>query len=286
MKLYTLIRTKQEAEKRGTYQLLQQACDKLSVELSPIELNRIFLTADSSEELIEKGQGWFRLIAGPRAALAESILIRDDLSTIYDEWRIKIQPGLWSDTILMQKAGLPIIPTVFAFAGPTDEGLQSAVDSLGGFPVVLKCSGLSHGQGVTLCNSMEELMRKTQAYEPKDYAKLAMRKFIPGARHIRAVVIGDKCVDAIEYDKQPDDFRTNAVAHPTAKPYEAPTEITKLAVSAARANGVKFAGIDILLGSDGAYIAELNNPCNFARNYLTNGKNLALDLVEYLTISH
>jgi ribosomal protein S6--L-glutamate ligase len=151
---------------------------------------------------------------------------------------------------------------------------------------VVKCTGLSHGQGVFLCTNPEELKACIGQFDKSDYHKLALRRFIKGAQHIRVVVIGRQAVDAIKYDQPPDDFRTNAVKVPTASSFPLSEEISALAVSAAQANGVRLAGVDILIGEDGkANVAEVNTPCNFGRNYLTNGKNLADDLIKMLTSS-
>src|SRR5690606_11342841 len=104
-----------------------------------------------------------------------------------------------------------------------------------------------------------------------------LRQFIHDARHIRVVVVGDRAVDAIEYAPQPNDFRTNAVAVPQVTKFELgeSPEIGELSERAVAAAGLGFGGVDVLLQPDGRFfVAEVNFPCNFARNQLNTGVDI------------
>jgi hypothetical protein len=281
MKLYVLIRSLEEAQRRQTYQLLQKACEEAGVELVPLEQEKMAFDA-ATADILEQGNAFYRLSTGPAPSLAEQLLIKPGLSTIYESWRVPPFFSSWADTVLMFHKKLPIIPTTFLLASLPPVQIDKIVEDLGGYPVVLKISGKSHGQGVFLCHTLVDIQRNLQQPSAVDRPLVGLRKFVPDARHIRAVVVGNECVDAIEYDVQPGDFRTNAVTVPTAKNYDANDKLRKVAVEAASASGVKFAGVDILIGADDTYIAEVNSPFNFARNYLTNGKNLAQNLVGML----
>jgi len=282
MKLHVLIRSLEDAQPRLTYQLLQKACQAQDVELIPIEQEKLVFDS-GSKLMIQDGEAFYRLSTGPAQILAEQLLVRPGLSTIYEPWRLPLESSTWEDTLLMIEKGLPIIDTTFLFAFGSKQEIDSAVEKTGGYPVVVKYTGLSHGQGVFLCQDSRDLERVIAGYDKKKYAQLALRRFIDGAAHLRVVVVDAQAADTIKYHQPADDFRTNAAAVPKASPYASSPEIDKLAVSAAKAYGVKMAGVDILVGQDGkAWVAEVNNPCNFGRNYLTNGKNLAEDLVRML----
>lgn len=281
-KLYVLVRSGEEARQKLTYKLLAEACQNQGVELVTLEQEKKTFSAES-KRLIEAGAGFYRLSTGPAPAFAEQLLVRPDISTIYEPWRLPLLSTAWIDTLLMSEKELPIIPTEFLFADHPREEIDELVRKLGGYPVVLKYTGFSHGKGVSLCHSFDEVAEVIAKTDKKRHYRLAMRRFIENATHIRVVVIGDKAVDAIKYDQPEDDFRTNAANTPTAEPYDAPKEVLDLAVKAAQAFGVKLTGVDILIdGAGRPWLAEANTPCNFGRNYLTNGKNLAEELVKLL----
>lgn len=110
--------------------------------------------------------------------------------------------------------------------------------------MVVKVLGRSHGHGVFKASSPTELAE-------------------------RLVVIGDKVVSTIKYIQPTDDFRTNAVDSPTVEPIEVDNSMKKVVIEAVRVNGCEFGGVDILRCPSGEfYLAELNYPCNFARNQL------------------
>ena len=192
----------------------------------------------------------------------------------------------WSATERLSRADLPIIPTVLNVGKGQDEHLASYVEKLGGFPVILKGSGGSHGASVLRLDSMESL-RSVLGYVASDKTTLfALRKFIHAATHLRMVVIGNQVVDAIRYFPQPDDFRTNAVATPKVEPYAQTGENQQyfdLAAAAVKALGLEFGGVDLLVDEKGdAYIAEVNFPCNFARNQMNTGFDVAGAIVDHL----
>jgi ribosomal protein S6--L-glutamate ligase len=156
------------------------------------------------------------------------------------------------------------------------------VNLLGGFPVVVKLSGGSHGSGVRKADSLSGLEQQINELR-QDSQHMVLRKFIADARHIRCVVIGDKVVDAIEYMPVDGDFRTNAVDEPQVKPFEHDYEIFALAENAVKAGVTEFGGVDILIDTNGVgYVAEVNFPCNFARNQMCTGKDISGMIVDYL----
>lgn len=115
-------------------------------------------------------------------------------------------------------------------------------------------------------------------------SRFVLRKFIANARHFRMVVIGDKVVDTIEYIAPDDDFRTNAVAVPQVLPRnDASDDLKRIAAHATNALGLEFGGVDVLIDTEGnAYIAEVNFPCNFARNQMCTGTDIAGQMIDYL----
>lgn len=192
-----------------------------------------------------------------------------------------------SSAMRQMLAGVQTIPTVLldeTYAAYQEAELTEVVQSIGGFPVILKQGGLSHGQGVRLMKDAGQLLEALRSVKGSDLQKMMLRQYLASYRHARLVVLDGEIVDSIEYLVPEDDFRTNA-GKITVVPQVFDDSVQALALSAARLSSVAFGGADVLIdnASGKAYLAEFNTPCNFARNQLTTGVPIAEMLIDYLT---
>lgn len=279
-KFYCIISDINNPANPDTFRLLKTAVENKGFQFVAVDA----LTTSPHMLKIEPDSMLYRLSSSPVARFLEAYVYRQDIATMYKDYDIILARAFsWGSTLRTERAGLPSIPTIYKTYLLNDEQLQQAVTDLGGFPIVVKGSGGSHGSDVKKADTFDEL-RELLA-DPLSRDNLALRKFIHHARHIRVVVVGNRAVDAIEYDVQPNDFRTNAVAVPTVQPFtiaESP-EIAKTAVASVLSQGVEFGGVDILLQPDGEfYVAEVNFPCNFARNQMCTHVNIAELMVDHL----
>ena len=278
-KFYCIVTDVENLANPDTFRLLKAAVEEKGLDFEVIDVKTQSRTITSIEPGI-----LYRLGITNDAVMLEARLVNDSMVTFYKNKDNLFARGFeWGSTLRLQMAGLPIIPTVFAIAKLDKPTLQVAVDELGGFPIVVKGAGGSHGSAVKSANSVDEI---SEIIANDDNKKtLVLRRFIHEARHIRIVVVGDQAVDAIEYQPQPDDFRTNAVAVPQVKAFDLESNlgIKQTAEAAVKTIGLEFGGVDILLQPDGQFfIAEVNFPCNFARNQMNTGTNVAGAMVEYL----
>lgn len=284
MKFYCLI-VNDEQKTSKSYEYLEQAVRARNVEFVPIVADT-FDHGQDMQRALETPSILYRIGTGKRAMLLESLLVRPGVTTFYSDIRPLFMRGTWGPTVVQQNAGLPVIPTIFNIDRTQEEKFADYVERLGGFPVVLKSSGGSHGSGVMRVDSLESLRSVVGFTAPGRPGEFALRKYIHDATHLRLVVIGDQVVDAIRYLPQPGDFRTNAVAVPQVEAYPRTDKNSKyfeLAVKTVAVEGLEFGGIDLLVTPDGtAYIAELNFPCNFSRNQMNTGIDVAGAMVDYL----
>jgi glutathione synthase/RimK-type ligase-like ATP-grasp enzyme len=127
-------------------------------------------------------------------------------------------------------------------------------------------------------------LRSVLDYVSNGSSDFVLRKYISNARHLRIIVIGSEVKDVIEYKSQSGDFRTNAVATPQVEVVkDLPGDIAASAVSSVHELGLEFGGIDVLVDENGDYhIAEVNFPCNFARNQANTGADIAGMIIDYL----
>lgn len=219
--------------------------------------------------------------SGERASgIAEIHLLTDQVATFYHSYERALNRNVTS-FIMHQKAGLPIPRTIPRLT--RDRALlKKYVAYVGGFPVIIKADGGSHGVGVMKVDSMNSLISITD-YLHQNHQYVIMRQFINVSTSARLIALGNKVVSSIEYAAPEDDFRSNVGLFPQVQPKEFPSQINDLAVAATKLRGVDFGGVDILIDSQGQpYITEINFPCNFARAQRVTGIDIAGQMVDYL----
>lgn len=283
MKFYCIIRSEDDITNTDTYDLLKKAVENRGIEFVPLEANNFDYSKDI--ESLEEHAMVYRVARGDRASLLEVLMGGKSAHGLYKNTDALLSRRFsWGSAIRMQNAHVPIIPTIYNVSRHEDKRLREYVGTLGGFPIIVKSSGGSHGEGVMKIDSISSLRSVLGFISDDRSADFVLRKFINSARHLRLIVIGDEVIDTIEYDAQADDFRTNAVAAPTVVARnDIGDDLKKIAIDAVAALGLEFGGVDLLIDeSDKAYVAEVNFPCNFARNQMNTGVDVVGRLVDYL----
>jgi len=282
MILYCIIKSENAIANLNTYNLLKKACEDRGVEFIPLEADTLNY-ATIYDEIVE-GSLLYRLASSHRAALLEALLDDKVITLRKDNASLLSRAFGWGSALRLERAGVSIIPTIYNVSRNHDAQLQDYVKRLGGFPIVLKSSGHSHGAGVMMLNSLGSLRSVLDYISDETTSNLVLRKYIANARHLRLVVVGNKVADSIEYLPQPGDFRTNAVATPQVKQLSfVDPKITADAIKAVEVLGLEFGGVDVLIDEeDNFYIAEVNHPCNFARNQLNTGVDISGMMVDAL----
>ena len=179
-----------------------------------------------------------------------------------------------------------IIPRTF-IAPKTFEGLNySKCDFLNnvikeiGFPIVVKEAYGSFGEQVYLANDIDSLNKIVDQIGYKDFL---MQEFIASSKgkDIRINVVGKNAVASMLREND-NDFRSNISSGGHGEKYEPKPEYLDLAVKAAQALGLDFAGVDVLFGKDGPIICEVNSNPQFASTLKATGVNLADYIAEYI----
>lgn len=285
MRLFCIVNDIDNLHNPDVFRLLSASAKERGIEFVTIESKEVDMASLVDME-IREGDMLYRLGIDAKSVWAEALLCRDGIATLYrDDSGVFARSFSWGGALRMLHEGVDIIPTRFGVSGD-ERVLQGNVDRLGGFPVVIKSSGGSHGSGVRMANDMGELLRAVAELESSGGGKsrAVLRKFIKNARHVRCVVLEDKVIDAVEYLPVEGDFRTNAVSVPRVKAFAGDTlRVFGLAEAAAQCVPVVFGGVDILVDEAGeAFVAEANFPCNFARNQMNTGVDISGMILDYL----
>ena len=135
------------------------------------------------------------------------------------------------------------------------------------------------GKGVYKVDNFDEL--KTIFKKLRMLPHLYQQAVGTLGKDTRVIVIGNKIVGAIER-RSADDFRSNVELGGSAKSVIITEEQADLAKESVRLLGLDYAGVDILTGSDGEYICEVNSNAFFNGMEQATGINVAKQYAEYI----
>ena len=150
-----------------------------------------------------------------------------------------------------------------------------------GLPSVIKEAYGSFGEQVYLANTLEKANKIIDQIGYKDFL---MQEYIASSKgkDIRINVVGNKAIVSMLRENK-NDFRSNISNGGTGSKFEPKQEYLDLAVNAAKALGLDFAGVDVMFGpNDEPIICELNSNPQFASTLQYTGVNLAEVIADYI----
>jgi ribosomal protein S6--L-glutamate ligase len=138
--------------------------------------------------------------------------------------------------------------------------VMPAIERVGGAPVVIKLLEGTQGIGVILADSVDMAAAIIETLHSTKQNVL-VQKFVAESRgrDIRAFVVGDRVVAAMRRRAAGQEFRSNVHRGGRAENLELDEEYERTAVRAAQIMGLRVAGVDMLEGSDGPKIMEVNS---------------------------
>ena len=202
------------------------------------------------------------------------------ISTAPSEGIAQSRDKLRSMQLLVQY-GLPV-PKTAVIAQPS--ALFSAVQSVGGTPVIIKLIQGTQGKGVILARNLATaaaVMHKIQSAK----RQALIQEFIAesAGKDWRLIVVGNKCVAAMERQAATQgEFRSNLHLGGTAVPITPDPETIKLAVAAAKAHGLPVAGVDIVPSKRGPLLLEINSSPGLEGIEKVTGVDVAAHIIDYL----
>lgn len=123
------------------------------------------------------------------------------------------------------------------------------------FPLVYKPSCGSKGDGVRLLANEGALKQLIRKCPPPYYVQQYIGDVL---EELRVIVIGSEVIGAVRKRKRPGEWRGNLALGANAQPVPPTGPVVSAALSAAKAVGAGFAGIDILVTSEGPVVIEVN----------------------------
>lgn len=181
---------------------------------------------------------------------------------------------------ILTKAGVDIPKTVFA---KTPEKVDELIKIVGGPPVILKLTEGTQGVGVVLAESSKNAKSTIEAFYGLR-ANFLIQEYIAESKgaDIRALVINGKVVASMKRQGQEGDFRSNLHRGGEGFPIRLTPKEELAAITAARALGVKVAGVDLLQSSRGPLVMEVNSSPGLEGIERATGVDVADLIVAYI----
>lgn len=151
--------------------------------------------------------------------------------------------------------GLPV--TGFAHATEDIDGL---IETVGGAPLVIKLLEGTQGIGVVLAETKQAAKSVIEAFRGLE-ANILVQEFIKEAKgaDIRCFVVGGKVIAAMKRQGAEGEFRSNLHRGGSAEKVKLTPEERSTAVRAAKAMGLRVAGVDLLRSDRGPVVMEVNS---------------------------
>ncbi|GHB28033.1 30S ribosomal protein S6--L-glutamate ligase [Salinicola rhizosphaerae] len=181
---------------------------------------------------------------------------------------------------LLSRKGLGLPVTGFAHS-PDD--IPDLITMVKGAPLVIKLLEGTQGIGVVLAETNQAAESVIQAFMGMK-ANIMVQEYIKEAKgaDIRCFVIGDKVVAAMKRQAAEGEFRSNLHRGGTASVIRITPEERSTAIRAAKAMGLRVAGVDLLRSNHGPVIMEVNSSPGLQGIEAATGKDIAGQIIEHL----
>lgn len=180
---------------------------------------------------------------------------------------------------LLAQAGLPTPRTVVCERA--DDAL-AAFAWLGGDIIVKPLFG-SMGLGMTRIQDEDVAYRVFKALELERAVYYLQETIAHAGRDIRAFVLNNRVLAAIERTAADGGWRTNVARGGQARPINLTEDQTALCLRAASVVGADYAGVDLLISNDDQpYVIEVNGIPGWQGVQQATGIDVAVEIVAYL----
>jgi ribosomal protein S6--L-glutamate ligase len=185
---------------------------------------------------------------------------------------------------ILSGSGIAMPTTGFANS-PVDT--NELIKMVGGAPLIVKLLEGTQGKGVVLADTEKAAESVINAFKSLQ-ANILVQEFVKEAngKDIRCFVVDNKVVGSMMREAAPGDFRANLHLGGTASAVKITQEERRVAISAAKALGLKVAGVDIIRSKTGPKVLEVNSSPGLEGIEDVTGRNIAAMMIESIERNH
>jgi len=182
----------------------------------------------------------------------------------------------------LSAAGIPTPLSVFA---KDLDHLDSAIDAVGGPPVVIKPLNGGQGRGVMLAETRATAVAilENLILTGRDHL---VQQLVTGSigEDRRLLVLDGRVIASIRRIAKSGEFRPNLHRGGRAEVLQPTDDESELAIAATEAVGLRFAGVDLLSGVDGSKVIEVNGSPGLEGIERATGLDLASEVLTSLAV--
>jgi ribosomal protein S6--L-glutamate ligase len=181
---------------------------------------------------------------------------------------------------LLARHGIGLPVTAFAHDPKQTEEVIALV---GGAPVVIKLLEGTQGIGVVLGETPRSAKSVIEAFRGAN-VNILVQEFIKeaGGTDIRALVVGEKVIAAMQRKGAEGEFRSNLHRGGSAKQIKITPEERSTALRAAKAMGLNVCGVDMLRANHGPVVMEVNSSPGLEGVEKATGIDVAGKIIEFI----
>ncbi len=172
------------------------------------------------------------------------------------------------------------VPATAMIRNPED--IETALNLVGGPPVILKLIEGAQGIGVMLAESRDSIESTINAFFSLGQ-NIIIQQFVSESkgRDIRVLVVGDKVVASMRRVAKAGEFRTNIHRGGQGETIALPRLYEDIAIQAVRTLGLDVAGVDIIESTDGPKVLEINPSPGIEALEKINKQDIATEIIRY-----
>ena len=185
---------------------------------------------------------------------------------------------------LLSGIGLGIPRTSFSHSSSL---VEESLDHVGGAPAIIKTIEGTQGLGVGIVESERSAKSVIESFRAQD-VNVLVQQFVEeaGNSDLRALVVGDTVVAAMERTGADGDFRSNLHRGGSATGIALSEEERSTALRAAKAVGLNVCGVDMLRSNDGPVIMEVNSTPGLEGVEKSSGVDVAGAIIAFIEKHH
>jgi ribosomal protein S6--L-glutamate ligase len=163
--------------------------------------------------------------------------------------------------------------------------VPSALREVGGLPAIFKPLGGAQGMGVILIET-EAAANSLVGLGWEWNQPCLLQKFYPEAagEDLRFIVIGGEVAAAMKRVAKKGDWRANFHSGGKGVCYRTTASDKRLALKSAKAVGLNFCGVDVLITNNGPVVVEVNASPGLQEISRVTGVDIAGELVGYIEL--
>ena len=212
--------------------------------------------------------------------------LKDDNTFVpYDPNAYLIVHDKFLTQVELQKYNIPMPQT---YLSPTVQHAKEMLKNVN-YPIVMKFPSGTQGKGVMFGDSYSSAISILDALTALKQPFIIQEYIETGGKDVRAFVVGDKVVAAMERVSNTEDKRANIHAGGSGNSIELTLETKQIALKVAKALGLGIGGVDILQFNNKSLVIEANISPGLQGITNATGINVADKIAKYLydsTIKH